>query len=145
MPLETLLKWERQSYSSDIWPVGVIFLQFILKKFYVFNSFMERGDCSDLKRNERRIVTFLMELASLFGTDKVREGCESLNVKVTQLPESTSGVDSFRSLSCIELDQHGEDLLRRLMEINPNKRITTEEALRHEFFRSVRNRRKKQQ
>lgn len=86
MPLESLLKWEKQSYSSDIWPVGVIFLQFILKKFYVFNSFLERADCTDLKKNERRVVTFLVELASLFGTNKVKEGCEALGVKIAQYP-----------------------------------------------------------
>ena len=145
MPLETLLKWERQSYSSDVWPVGVIFLQFIMKKFYVFNSFLERTDCSELKRNERRIVTFLMELASLFGNDKVKEGCECLGVKVVQLPEASETQNiSIRNLSCIELDEHGEDLLRRLMDVNPRKRITADEALRHEFFRSIRNRKKKQ-
>lgn len=45
MPLESLVRWDKQSYSSDVWAVGVIFLQFVLKKFYVFNSFLGKDTC----------------------------------------------------------------------------------------------------
>ena len=36
MPLEALLKEKKQSYSSDIWPVGVIMLQTLLRKYILF-------------------------------------------------------------------------------------------------------------
>lgn len=38
MPPESVLRVENQSYSSDIWPVGVIFLQFCSRRFNIFSN-----------------------------------------------------------------------------------------------------------
>lgn len=80
---------------------------------------------------------------SLFGTEKVKEGCESIGVKVDQLPEKITGVESFRKIASIDLDEHGENLLRALLEINPKKRIDVNTALRHEFFAPIRSGKKR--
>ena len=37
MPLESMLHVPKQGYESDIWPVGVILLQFALRKFNIFH------------------------------------------------------------------------------------------------------------
>jgi len=36
-------------------------------------------------------------------------------------------------------DDDTDDILRRLLCLNPDKRITVEEAINHKFFDSVRN------
>ena len=38
MPLESHLKFKGQNYSVDTWAIGVIFLQFISKKYNIFNN-----------------------------------------------------------------------------------------------------------
>ena len=38
MPLESILHHTNQSYQSDIWPVGVILLQFVVRKYNIFNN-----------------------------------------------------------------------------------------------------------
>lgn len=37
MPIESLLRHSNQNYESDIWAVGVILLEFVLKKYNIFN------------------------------------------------------------------------------------------------------------
>lgn len=69
MPLESILRYNTQSYSVDIWPVGVIFLQFVLRKYNIFNNVRMMNKPSDLKNNY--FITFIMELASIFGTAAV--------------------------------------------------------------------------
>ena len=36
-----------------------------------------------------------------------------------------------------DIDKNGVDLLKRMMELDPEKRITAEEALKHPFFDNI--------
>lgn len=38
MPLETVLRFEENSYKVDIWSLGVILLQYLLEKNHIFGS-----------------------------------------------------------------------------------------------------------
>ena len=44
MPLESLLRYPHQSYEVDMWSVGVVFLQFITRKYNVFNNILAPED-----------------------------------------------------------------------------------------------------
>lgn len=54
-----------------MWPVGVIFLQFVLRKYNIFNHVRMMNKPADLKNNY--FITFIMELANIYGTKAVTE------------------------------------------------------------------------
>lgn len=76
MPPESVLKIDGQSYSSDIWPVGVIFLQFLSKRFNIFSNLSKLQQYFKLEKSY--YVSFLLQLAYLFGKQKVIEVCRDV-------------------------------------------------------------------
>lgn len=80
MPLESILRYQKQSYSVDIWPVGVIFLQFVLRKYNIFNNVRMMNKPNDLKNNY--FITFIMELANIYGANAVSRQCEKYGYRV---------------------------------------------------------------
>jgi hypothetical protein len=65
MPLESMLHHPVQNYESDMWPVGIILLQFTLRKYNVFNHIKRSQKMGDLKNPF--FVDYLLELAIFFG------------------------------------------------------------------------------
>jgi cell division control protein 7 len=66
MPLESILRHSEQSYQSDIWPVGVILLQFVLRKYNVFNNVRMINKPANCRNNY--YINYIIELANLFGS-----------------------------------------------------------------------------
>ena len=72
MPIESLLRHHRQCYESDIWPVGVILLSFVLRKYNPFNHITGQPllDCKGkpvLDSKNTFLVYHLLQLATLLG------------------------------------------------------------------------------
>lgn len=68
MPLESTLHYKKQDYQSDIWPVGIIFLQFVVKKYYIFNDFKLKnlkGGVTDPKH--LYCIKQILALSNFFG------------------------------------------------------------------------------
>lgn len=73
MPLESILHHPNQSYKSDIWPVGVILLQFVVRKYNVFNSVRVLNKPAGIKNSY--YISYLVELATFFGPENVVKEC----------------------------------------------------------------------
>ncbi len=134
MPLESILHHSNQSYQSDVWPVGVILLQFVARKYNIFNNVRMVNKPSNVKNCY--YINYIVELANFYG-DKVIEQCKNLGYEL-KLPQGITQV-SFREIA--QLKGYNDDLdnlLYRLLELNPNKRITVEDAMKHPFFDTVR-------
>lgn len=71
-----MLHHKNQSYSSDIWPVGVILLQFIARKYNIFNNV--RMVNKPLGVRHQYIINYLIELYTFYG-DRLYEICRKLN------------------------------------------------------------------
>ena len=56
-----------QSYEVDMWAVGVIFLQFLTKKYNLFSNV--RMINKPVVTKNFFYVNFILELASLFGSE----------------------------------------------------------------------------
>ncbi len=69
MPLESILHHNEQSYESDIWPVGVILLQFVSRKYSIFNSVKIINKPEGIKNCF--YINYLIELATFYGSDQV--------------------------------------------------------------------------
>lgn len=135
MPLESILHHSHQSYQSDIWPVGVILLQFVIRKYNIFNNVRMINKPNNVKNCY--YINYIVELANFFGCQDVIDQCKNLGYEL-KLPKDIESF-RFRDIANIEgYDDVLDDLLYKLLALNPEKRISVEEAMRHPFFDSVR-------
>ncbi|CAD8164714.1 unnamed protein product [Paramecium octaurelia] len=136
MPLESILHYHDQSYEVDMWAVGVIFLQFLTKKYNLFSNV--RMINKPVVNKNFFYVNFILELASLFGSEQVKQICEQFEYDL-KLPSvvATKPVQ-WKSIIHIDgFDSDAEDLLSRLLCLNPKQRIKVEDGLKHPFFKPL--------
>jgi cell division control protein 7 len=130
---EVLLKCTAQTTKIDIWSTGVILLTMLAKRFPFFNSADD--------------VDAMIEMASIFGRKRM-QAVAAMHGQVFETNIETIGDKGFTFVKLIlwaacrekpgaELRQ-GEmqavDLLAKLMELDPTKRLSAKQALQHEFF-----------
>ncbi|KAF2402276.1 kinase-like protein [Trichodelitschia bisporula] len=136
---EVLFKCTQQTCAIDMWSAGVILLTLLARRFPFFHSADD--------------VDALLELTNIFGRKKMREtALLHGQIMETNIPSYS---DNGHSLEKIVLwctnrsakDETGRRIhslspdekeavafLERLLECDPAKRITAEEALRHPFL-----------
>ncbi|OJD25275.1 CDC7 protein kinase [Blastomyces percursus] len=126
---EVLFKCTSQTTKIDIWSAGVILLTFLGRRFPFFNSADD--------------VDAMIEIASIFGSRRMKAAA-ALHGQVfeTNLPTIGEKGYSWEKIvlwsSCVEQltesEKQATRFLSMLLELNPSKRPTAKEALRHEFF-----------
>ncbi|KAK1752848.1 kinase-like protein [Echria macrotheca] len=131
---EVLFKCTEQTTKIDIWSVGVILLTILSRRFPFFNSADD--------------VEAMIEIATIFGQKRMRSAAQ-LHGCMFETTIPTIGTTGF-SLERIILwstcrSDTGEELtpdektavsfLYRCLDLDPGRRISAEEALRHEFLR----------
>ncbi|KAF2108664.1 cell cycle protein kinase-like protein [Lophiotrema nucula] len=135
---EVLLKCTQQNTSIDMWSAGVILLTLLSRRFPFFHSADD--------------IDALLEITTIFGRKKMKE-TSLLHGQIfeTNIPSysenghslekiilwctSRSGKDSTGAKIELEDDEkEAVEFLYRLLECDPTKRITAEEALRHPFI-----------
>ncbi|CAD8092016.1 unnamed protein product [Paramecium primaurelia] len=133
MPLESILHYQEQSYEVDIWAVGVIFLQFLTRKYNLFSNV--RMVHKPAVSKNLFYVNFILELTSLFGAEAITKICNKFGYYLN-LPSVVAKTPiNWRSVIHVEgFDDKAEDLLTQLLELDPQKRIKVEDALQHPFF-----------
>jgi cell division control protein 7 len=135
MPPESVLRIENQSYSSDIWPMGIILLQFASKRYNIFSNLSKLQQ--HFKLEKAYYVSFLLQLGSLFGKQKVTEEVLTAFNYELKLPEVLKEVNLRDICIMQDFDDTTFDLMVKLLTIDPQKRITVEAALEHPFFKDV--------
>ncbi|KAI9836157.1 MAG: hypothetical protein M1837_003445 [Sclerophora amabilis] len=138
---EVLFKCTSQTTKIDVWSAGVILLTMLARRFPFFNSLDD--------------IDALIEIATIFGNRRMR-ACALLHgtifectiptigekgfsfEKIVQWSTGRSRKDSAAGVPEVERLSKGElqaiAFLGRCMELDPNKRISAEEALSHEFL-----------
>jgi len=135
---EVLLKCTQQTAIIDMWSAGVILLTLLTRRFPFFHSADD--------------IDALLEITTIFGRKKMREAA-LLHGQVfeTNIPSYSEQGHTLEKivLWCTgrsgdksnptkkELDEDEKEavsFLYRLMECDPAKRITADEALRHPFI-----------
>ncbi|EPR79446.1 Serine/threonine protein kinase [Spraguea lophii 42_110] len=124
---EVLFRLQNQCTKIDIWSVGVILLILLSKQFPFFNSMDDKDS--------------LVEIAAIFGQNCMRKVSRHFN-RSWKSNISTIPVDRIpfeRLVSTFNKEQKFSDdvydLLYKMMELYPEKRISADEALKHRFFR----------
>jgi len=131
-----LLKCTSQTGKIDIWSAGVMLLTVMCRRFPFFNSADD--------------VEAMIEIATIFGTRRMRS-CALLHGAVLETSIPTIGDKGF-TLEKIVLwstcrgpekgtgntlpKDEGQacKFLERLLELDPRKRLSAQEALAHEFL-----------
>lgn len=129
---EVLLKTAEQSTAIDIWSAGVIFISILSGRYPFFRNTDD--------------MTALAEIVTLLGAKRVVRAAKKLgksliidtsekppvDLKFTCETLRTNGSNSLK-----DVPDSAYDLLDRLLDPYPLKRITAEQALRHPFITGV--------
>lgn len=130
---EVLLKCTMQTPKIDIWSAGVILLTMLARRFPFFNSTDD--------------IDAMIEIASIFGKKKM-QAVAAMHGAVFETNIETIGDRGFSLekiilwASCREKNEDalhiGEcqavDMLTGLLELDPTKRLSARDALRHPFL-----------
>lgn len=108
-------------------------LQFLTQRPHFFNSVhIQNGEDP-----VRYVNIFIMELVQLYGPEAVVEQCEKFDFKL-KLPENCKQGDiremlgkDFREDPAIN---QAYDLVNRMLQLDPEARISVEDAIMHPFF-----------
>jgi len=115
---ELLLGINEYSTPVDIWSVGCIFAELILKRP------LFKGDCE---------FEQIMKIYGILGTPKIEDWNEIVN-----LPYYSNKFPNFSPKKIEEivpgLDSNGINLLKSMLQYDPNKRISAKQALLHPYF-----------
>ena len=127
---EVLLGVAEQTTAIDVWSVGVIFLSLLTQRYPFFCG---KTDAQNL-----------CQIAAILGSRSLVAAAAELGLKV-QFPSwvSESGVnwqDLVLGLNPTHRDKYVDDnaydLLSRLLDPSPKRRITAAEALAHPFLQN---------
>lgn len=126
---EVLFKCTSQTTKIDMWSAGVILLTFLGRRFPFFNAADD--------------VDAMIEMASIFGARRMKAAA-AIHGQVFETSIPTIGEKGYswerlvKWASCVEdlteSEKQATRLLARLMELDPQKRLSAKEALHHEFF-----------
>lgn len=113
---------------ADMWSIGCILAELLLRKPLFKQSYNKE---EEHKSSNKRLVESIVKI---LGTPKP-EDCgwinpENLRQKILQIPGEQPELDSLLSGH----DASAVDLLKKLLHIDPRKRLTAENALKHPFL-----------
>ena len=115
-----------QTPAIDVWSCGIIFMCILSRRYPLFYQKSSLNEYYEL-----------MEFCSFFGSESVISGLKEMNRQVENIPfvEPAPLRELFLRSQWDEwMVDVSMDLLMKMLEINPAKRITVDEALNHMLF-----------
>ncbi len=114
---EVLIKFCSTNYKVDIWSIGITFLDMIMRK---------NGYIGTLNSMEQ-IHTYLNYIKYNGNFEPINKFIEKNNLII-------DNNNIFNKLEEMNFDKDGINLLKNLLEYNPDKRFSCKNALEHKYF-----------
>jgi serine/threonine protein kinase len=129
---EQCLGWPKALYSIDVWSVGCMLAELLRPKGKKTRNFaLFPADNENMQ---------IIEILKVLGTPDIKE-LKGSQKDIDNIVESWYSVGLDKQFPPIELSElfptaskDAVDLLKKMLEINPEKRITIEEALSHPYL-----------
>ena len=110
----------------DIWSIGIIFLEMIMKKNGIISS----------NKSSEQLNNFIKYIDDNDLNSDIGKLLEMRKIKYNI--EITKEKNIFILIDKLNFDKDGIDLLEKMLKYDPCKRINCLEALKHSYFNSVR-------
>lgn len=128
---EILLGMKRYTHTADIWSIGCIFGEFCNHSTPLF-----RGDSE---------ICQLMYIFKNLGTPNYFNSNDNCLLYLPYFKNNASKFPKWRKkpikLMIPSLDNLGQDLIKRMLNLDPEKRISAKQCLRHPYFNTIKQQR----
>lgn len=126
---EVLLGHKHQTTAIDMWSCGVILLTILTGRYPFFKV---SNDIEELVQISRILGTDAINAVARRFNKSLDTYCYDISCRALPLQELCQRLNE--SLEGLKYPESVFDLLRKLLEPNPSKRITAEQALAHPFI-----------
>ena len=127
-----------QTAAVDVWSAGIILLSLITGKPYILSQHDKNANGNDVD------ASHLKEIEEIVGKTETQQLNEGEEYGDGSQHENTTGwaakaLQSVTPTRKWKNDDQALDLLSRMLNVQPSKRITSADALKHPFFQSAMN------
>jgi cell division control protein 7 len=140
VPPEVIFQSTFQNGSVDIWACGVVLLIILSQRLPIFNL-------NQFSKIQDETIKDIVPLVVLYGKDAMIEAakCSKCPIFIGDIFKEYKVQDGIDALIMKKAETPSDkkilslckDLLHKLLNLNFKKRITAEEALRHELFEGI--------
>ncbi|KAJ3227978.1 Casein kinase II subunit alpha [Clydaea vesicula] len=127
---ELLLKYQKYDYASDIWSIGCILAEMILKYDRLFEGDTPSGilEVMIVILGEKELFFFLEKFGIYLGDRDLKKVANRIDTQKIDINLIASPLHRrFATESAL-------DLIKKMLQFNPEARITAKNALQHSFF-----------
>jgi len=135
LPPEVIFQHKNQTSAVDLWSAGIIFLGFLTQRMPVLNL-------NKFSKITDETIKELVPLIIIYGREKIIEIAKlfDVNIFISNQMECINHLGGLKHMfKRNDYDNDMVDLLYKLLELDPSKRITAEKALKHPFFKFIDN------
>jgi casein kinase II subunit alpha len=131
---EQLLLLKGFDYKIDIWAAGLIFAEMFFQKY----PFWKPEEDVIILENIYNMVgstkfsNYLKKIGSPSNFDFMKNPSKGQNFESYFERESNDEI-----MNNLEYKKNGIDLIKKMLDIDPNSRLSAEECLKHPFFKSI--------
>ena len=131
---EQLLLLKGFDYKIDIWAAGLIFAEMFFQKYPFWKPEEDIVILENIYNmvGSTKFSNYLKKIGSPSNFDFMKNPSKGQNFESYFERESNDEI-----MNNLEYKKNGIDLIKKMLDIDPNSRLSAEECLRHPFFKSI--------
>jgi len=131
---EQLLLLKGFDYKIDIWAAGLIFGEMFFQKYPFWKPEEDIVILENIYNmvGHTKFSNYLKKIGNLSAFDFMK-----IPVKPQNFESYFERENNDEIMNNLEDKKNGIDLIKKMLEIDPNTRLSAEEALKHPFFKSI--------
>lgn len=132
MPPETIFNSPNQGSAVDVWAIGVIMLSFLMKRHPIISL-------NNTSKVKNFTIANLLPLSIIYGSNEFKKVAHEHGYGMLIPEDIPKERTKWEDLVHEEFktDSDAIDLLDKMMKLDHNERITTEDAVNHSYFNSI--------